>query len=39
MNVDSLRSNVEDGKESAEIRIAKVYLNVSVYTVGEGHTP
>lgn len=24
MNVDSLRSNADDGKESAEIRIAKV---------------
>ncbi len=29
MNVDSLRSNADDGKESAEIRIAKVGLEIS----------
>ncbi len=28
MNVDSLRSNADDGKESAEIRIAKVGLEI-----------
>ncbi len=28
MNVDSLRSNADDGKESAEIRIAKVVLEI-----------
>jgi r-opsin len=29
MNVDSLRSNADDGKESAEIRIAKVMVRDS----------
>ena len=33
MNVDSLRSNVDDSKESAEVRIAKVkFFHILIWT-------